>query len=167
MKRPSFPLPELSIKSGQFVKFNEGNVKDDYFIECVLGEGGFGKVYLVTHKITSAVRAMKQIKKHKLTDEDEQTLLMETEILKELDHSNIVKLFEIYYNDKNYFLITEYCPGGELMQQISSNKVITEHIAAKYMKQVFSAVQYCHAHGIVHRDLKLENLLLDRKDVNA
>ena len=85
----------------------------------MLGEGGFGKVYLVMHKVTLAVRAMKEIKKQKLTDEDEETLLMETNILKELDHSNIVKLYEIYHNSESYYLITEYCPGGELMQKIS------------------------------------------------
>ena len=104
---------------------------------------------------------MKQIKKDKLSKQDEKTLLEETEILKEMDHPNIVKLFEIYRDGHNYYLITEYCPGGELMKKLQKDKILTEHSAAKYMRQLFSAVQYCHAKGIVHRDLKLENLLLE------
>lgn len=81
-----------------------------------------------------------------------------------LDHPNIVKLYEIYQDPKNIYLITEYLEGGELFDLILKTKHFNENIAAKIMKQLLSAIAYCHNKQIVHRDLKPENLLLCKKD---
>jgi calcium-dependent protein kinase len=81
-----------------------------------------------------------------------------------LDHPNIVKLYEIYQDQKNIYLITEYLEGGELFDLILKTKHFNENIAAKIMKQLLSAVSYCHNKNIVHRDLKPENLLLCKPD---
>lgn len=78
-----------------------------------------------------------------------------------MDHPNIVRLFEVYQDHKRYFIITELCTGGELFDQIIKRPYYSERDAAIIMKQVLSAVGYCHAENIVHRDLKPENLLLD------
>jgi calcium-dependent protein kinase len=91
-------------------------------------------------------------------------LLNEIDILKQLDHPHIVKLYEFYQDKLHFYLITEYIEGGELFDRITKVKCFTEKDAAKIMKQLLSAVVYCHNKKIVHRDLKPENLLLEYKD---
>ena len=89
------------------------------------------------------------------------------EILKNLDHPNIVKLYELYQDEKFYYLITEFLPGGELFDRIQQSKHFSESKAAKLMRQVMSAVAYCHEKSIVHRDLKPENIIFINKDENS
>lgn len=113
------------------------------------------------------VRAIKQIRKDKVLKEDEMEMFAEVDVLKGLDHPNIVKLYELYQDPRNYFLITEYLEGGELFERLQTDKVFSERKAAGYMKQLLSAVAYCHERNIIHRDLKLENLLLESKQSNA
>ena len=91
-------------------------------------------------------------------------MLDEFEILKTLDHPNIVRMFEMYLDDKNFYLISEYCQGGELFDRIKKAKCFSESMAAKIMYQILSAVVYCHSRNIVHRDLKPENILFVSKD---
>ena len=75
----------------------------------------------------------------------------EFDILKKLDHPNIVKIFEYYQDSRNYHLIMEYCAGGELFSQIMKSRQFTERQAANTIFQVLSAVAYCHERNIVHR----------------
>jgi len=85
----------------------------------------------------------------------------EYEILTKLNHPNIVRLLEFYQDADYFYLVTEFCEGGELFDQIINCGVFTENMAAEIIRQILSAVVYCHAHRIVHRDLKPENLLLE------
>lgn len=109
---------------------------------------------------------MKSIKKSSLILEDEKKIFSELVILKNLDHPHIVKLYELYQDIDNYYLITEfflfiqlkdlsrfgrYCDGGELFQRIQNYDRFTEKIAAEFMKQILQAVVYCHSQNIVHR----------------
>ena len=96
-----------------------------------------------------------------------QKFFAEVDILRSLDHPNILKLFEFYEDGRNYHLVTEMCTGGELFDRIIEKGHFNENIAALVMHQVLSAVNYCHANKIVHRDLKPENLLLESNDMNA
>lgn len=150
-----------------FVSLKKGSISSTYKIGEVLGEGAFGKVCLVIHRTTGMNRAMKSIKKKSILKEEEERMFAEMNILRDLDHPNILKLYELYQDENNYYLITEYCNGGELFEKIKSINCLTEKMAADYMKQILSAVVYCHANSIVHRDLKPENLLLDSKKANA
>ncbi|CAD8068194.1 unnamed protein product [Paramecium sonneborni] len=136
-----------------------------YEIVKKLGQGGFGEVYLVKHLSTENLRAVKVILRKTINCEEK--LLEETEILKTLDHPNIVKVLEIFADFKYYYIVTEYCQGGELLDRIKTMTNYNERLAAKYMKQVFSAIIYCHHKNIVHRDLKPENILFDSKDPDA
>jgi len=92
----------------------------------------------------------------------EEQLLSEISILKQMDHPNILKLYEFFQDPKRYFLVTELCNGGELFERIAQEEIFSEQDAANVIKQVLSAINYCHSRNIVHRDLKPENLLLDR-----
>ena len=91
-------------------------------------------------------------------------ILNEINILKQIDHPNVVKIFEFYNSEDAYYLITEYCEGGELFKLISDKKILTEIQCAYLMYQVFSAIKYCHKMKIMHRDLKPENILIYKHD---
>jgi calcium-dependent protein kinase len=88
----------------------------------------------------------------------------EVQILKKLDHPNIIKLYEVYETEKTIYLVTEVCDGGELFYLIVEKKFLSEAQAANIMRQIFSAIAYLHEHNICHRDIKPENILLKEKN---
>ncbi len=88
----------------------------------------------------------------------------EINLLKTMDHPNIVKIFEVYDTIDGFYLITEYCSGGELFDKIIKVKFFEEPEAAFIMYQLLSAVFYCHNINIIHRDLKPENILISREE---
>lgn len=87
---------------------------------------------------------MKSIKKSSVLKEEQERLFSEMNLLKNLDHPNIVKLHELFEDQKNYYLVTEYCSGGELFDRIKKLNFFTEKKAADIMKQILGAVVYCH-----------------------
>eukprot|EP00825_Cyclidium_porcatum_P045113 TRINITY_DN6771_c0_g1_i3.p1 TRINITY_DN6771_c0_g1~~TRINITY_DN6771_c0_g1_i3.p1 ORF type:complete len:455 (+),score=106.20 TRINITY_DN6771_c0_g1_i3:263-1627(+) len=149
------------------IKSSAVDLLENYTIGKILGEGGFGTVCLVTQKNTQIIRAMKMINKKKLSKSEENQFFDELNILKEIDHPNIVKVFEHYQDDKYHYLISEYCSGGELFERIKEISPFSEKVAATYMKQILSAISYCHINNICHRDLKPENILFDSKNSNS
>lgn len=86
-------------------------------------------------------------------------MFSEVNILKKLDHPNIVNIYELYQDENNFYLITEYLSGGELFEKINEIDHFSEKVAANYMSQILDAVNYCHQRNIVHRDLKPENII--------
>lgn len=99
-----------------------------------------------------------------MDDKEKIRLKYEIDILKNLDHPNIVKLYEVF-EDKHYiYLVTELCTGGELFDEILKRKQFAEKDAAPVIKQVLSAIAYCHGENVAHRDLKPENILLNAKN---
>ena len=142
----------------------EKNPFNNYTVIKELGKGTYGKVLLVSHKITGAIRAMKII--NKIDDgfeNNDEEVLNEVNILKKIDHKNIIKIFEFYIDDNNYYLVTEYCKGGELFVLLRKIK-LTEIQVAYIMFQLFSAINYCHKMKIIHRDLKPENILITKNN---
>lgn len=81
-------------------------------------------------------------------------------MLRNLDHNNIIKLYEVYEGNKNVYLVMEYVEGGELFAFIKSKKNYSEEIVRKIMKCFLNALAHCHSKNIAHRDLKPENLIL-------
>ena len=142
----------------------EKNPFNNYTVIKELGKGSYGKVLLVSHKITGAIRAMKII--NKIDDgfeNNDEEVLNEINILKKIDHKNIIKIFEFYIDENNYYLVTEYCKGGELFALLRKTK-LTEIQVAYIMFQLFSAINYCHKMKIIHRDLKPENILITKNN---
>jgi calcium-dependent protein kinase len=162
-------VDDLKINARNFVVQRRGTVRDDYHIGQKLGQGSYGYVRLVTHKASGQSRAIKTVKKATITSDvkERAKFVAEIDLLKRLDHPNIVKLYEFYEDEHNYHLVTEYLPGGGLFDFIIKARQLSEPLAANFMQQLLGAVAYCHSNNIVHRDLKPENLLLDSSTLSA
>ncbi|OMJ81538.1 hypothetical protein SteCoe_17944 [Stentor coeruleus] len=156
---------KIAIRKGTFIFHKTWNITRDYELGPVLGQGAYGYVRTAVHKLTGQERAIKTVKKEKLTRDMQlhSKFFTEIDILRKIDHPNILRLFEFYEDSKGYHLVTEIIKGGELFEFIVSSGVLSESIAAHFMRQILGAVNYCHQHGIVHRDLKPENLLLEKR----
>lgn len=160
---------EFVLETAGFIGKRNGMISDHYSFSTKLGTGGYGTVKLGLHKASCQKRAIKTIPKSLISEDmrKKSEFFNEIDILRTTDHPNIVKLYEFYEDEENYHLVLEYITGGELFDYIVRSKHLSEAIAASFMKQIFSAVAYCHKNNIVHRDLKPENLLLDKEGPDA
>ena len=145
----------LKINKESFVTINKGDITQHYEIIKKIGEGGYGKIYRVKNKESGDIRAMKQILKSKIPDIEK--FQNEIKILAMVDHPNIVRLFEVIEDDKYFNLVQELCTGGELLSKVQCQ--LKEKEIARIFNQIMSGIAYCHEKGIVHRDMKLENVL--------
>ena len=129
----------------------------------LLGKGAFGKVNLSLHVLTGRLVAIKSINKSKLLNEKQRRkIMLETLIMKTLSKSNnIVKIFETYETKKHYCIVMEYICAGDLLSYIKKRGKLTEQVAKFIFKQIVLSLQYIHSHNIVHRDIKLDNILID------
>jgi serine/threonine protein kinase len=135
-----------------------------YEVGKTLGNGSFGKVKLGTNVFTKEKVAIKFFNHRRFaTAQQVENTQREIEIMKLLSHPNIVKLIDVIEkpDECTTYLIAEYVSGGELFDYIVANGTVKERQARIFLRQIISAVEFCHANLIVHRDLKPENLLLD------
>ena len=134
-----------------------------------LGKGSYGSVYLCTHKRTKDAFACKVISMNRISSHYLRKLHVEIAIMKEVDHPNIVKLREVFFGSRTVYLVMDLCEGGELFEELTNfhKRGFDEPHAAKIIIDMISAVAYLHHHGIVHRDLKLENFLFEEKSIDA
>ncbi|AFZ79295.1 protein kinase domain containing protein [Theileria equi strain WA] len=130
-----------------------------------LGKGSYGSVVKGRHKETNVIRAVKVIKKSRI--ENGMRMKREIQIMKTLDHPNIIKLLEVYEDMEYLYLVMEMCSGGELFDRIVKKGSFTEQNAACIMRQIFSAISYCHKRNILHRDLKPENVLYSNSNPDS
>uniref|UniRef100_A0A8C6QA85 Hormonally up-regulated neu tumor-associated kinase n=1 Tax=Nannospalax galili TaxID=1026970 RepID=A0A8C6QA85_NANGA len=128
-----------------------------------LGEGSFAKVREGLHVLTGEKVAIKVIDKKRAKKDTYVTknLRREGQIQQMIRHPNITQLLDILETENSYYLVMELCPGGNLMHKIYEKKRLDESEARRYIRQLISAVEHLHRAGVVHRDLKIENLLLD------
>lgn len=126
-----------------------------------IGEGSFGKVRLMRHRVTGQEVAIKTINRRKLISRDMAGRIeREIQYLQLLRHPHIIKLYTVITTKTDICMVLEYVPM-ELFDYIVKHGRLSERKARKLFQQIISAVEYCHRHKIVHRDLKPENLLLD------
>merc|ERR1739838_51906 len=129
----------------------------DYTFHKETGKGSFGTVDIVVKKSTGKERACKTIV---IASREHGSLVqMEIDLMKRLNHPNILRLVETYTNGYVVNIITEYCAGGQLFERLQPGKAVTEAEVAQWIRQVTSALAYLHCRGIAHRDVKPENLL--------
>jgi len=105
--------------------------------------------------------------RRKLTQEDKVALQNEVDILKQVDHPNIVKFYDMYEDEKYIYIVMELLGGGELFDQIMTKEIFTEKESRDIIAPIFDALIYCHKIGIVHRDIKPENLLFSSKNLET
>ena len=138
----------------------------DYTIIKELGEGPYITVNIVKHNINGNIRIMKEIEKptKQLNKYNELEIINEIKTLIEIDHPNIAKIFDFYSDFTKFYLITEYCEEGSLNDLITNDGPFEEMQASYIMSQIFASLNYCHKKEIIHRDLKLENILINKND---
>ncbi|XP_048213052.1 NUAK family SNF1-like kinase 2 [Perognathus longimembris pacificus] len=137
------------------------NLRHRYEFLETLGKGAYGKVKKAREGSGRLV-AIKSIRKDRI--KDEQDLLhirREIEIMSSLNHPHIIAIHEVFENSSKIVIVMEYASRGDLYDYISERQRLSERDARHFFRQIVSAVYYCHQNGIVHRDLKLENILLD------
>uniref|UniRef100_A0AAR2M461 non-specific serine/threonine protein kinase n=1 Tax=Pygocentrus nattereri TaxID=42514 RepID=A0AAR2M461_PYGNA len=132
-----------------------------YEILRTLGKGNFAVVKLARHKVTKTQVAIKIIDKTRLNSSNLEKIYREVQIMKLLNHPHIIKLYQVMETKDMLYIVTEYAKNGEMFDYLTSNGRMSEAEARKKFWQILTAVDYCHRHHIVHRDLKTENLLLD------
>ena len=156
------------LNQGSIVGEKKSKVIDDYKIAERLGKGAYSEVFLAIHRTLGFQRCVKVTKKKGLGGSQEnEVILEEVQILKQIDHPHIMRVYEYYQDAQNIYVISEYLSGGELFDRIVASKYFTEAKAKSLMHKLLSAVSYLHKKGIVHRDLKPENICFESKDENA
>jgi calcium-dependent protein kinase len=148
--------PSLKFDKSNFIRMKTKSLFDEYEIKEKLGEGAYGAVYKVQQRTTLFLRAVKAIKRKHV---DSTSFSNEIAVLKTVDYPNIIKLFDCYYDNNYYYMVEEYCSGGDLFDYIQKQHSFSERKAAIIFKQLISAVNHLHKKKIVHRDLKPENIV--------
>ncbi|KAL7269974.1 hypothetical protein RUND412_007331 [Rhizina undulata] len=131
----------------------------NYQLGRLIGKGSFGKVYFATHKLTNGSKVVL-----KSARKDDANLAREIHHHRQLIHPHIARLYEVIVTETLVWLVLEYCSGDELYNYLIKNGRLTVEQTKKIFTQLVGAVTYIHMHNIVHRDLKLENILLDKHE---
>ncbi|XP_004706975.1 serine/threonine-protein kinase Nek8 [Echinops telfairi] len=130
----------------------------------VVGRGAFGIVHLCLRKADQKLVILKQIPVEQMTKEERQAAQNECQVLKLLNHPNVIEYYENFLEDKALMIAMEYAPGGTLAEFIQKrcNSLLEEETILHFFVQILLALHHVHAHLILHRDLKTQNILLDR-----
>ncbi|EFJ49603.1 hypothetical protein VOLCADRAFT_42482, partial [Volvox carteri f. nagariensis] len=138
------------------------NLLPGYSVGKVIGEGGFCQVRLAVHHLSQRKVAVKVIDRSKLSDPNEaKRMQREIRVMKHLSHQCVIKLFEVVESPRHLFLVMEHAPAGSLLDYVRARKRLPEADACVFFQQIVSSLEYCHSREVVHRDIKLENILLD------
>ncbi|XP_051739867.1 NUAK family SNF1-like kinase 1 [Ctenopharyngodon idella] len=159
---PEGPGEVKRSSSGVKKHHHKHNLKHRYELLETLGRGTYGKVKKAIERHSGREVAIKSIRKEKIKDEQDMVhIRREIEIMSSLRHPHIISIYEVFENKDKIVIVMEYASKGELYDYISERRRLTERETRHFFRQIVSAVHYCHKNGVVHRDLKLENVLLD------
>uniref|UniRef100_A0A7S1KN36 non-specific serine/threonine protein kinase n=1 Tax=Percolomonas cosmopolitus TaxID=63605 RepID=A0A7S1KN36_9EUKA len=154
--------PSHSSSSGKLSSKRSKNKKiDKYsFGSDIIGKGGYGVVYKGLNTETGEFVAIKQISIAKCSKEHLENIMQEIDLLRKLEHLNIIKYVDHKQTKRHLYIIMEYAPNGSLQDMIRKYSHISEKIVAGYIRQVLTGLKYLHEEGVIHRDIKGANLLL-------
>ena len=123
-----------------------------------IGKGSFSKIYYGYHISTKVDVAIKRIKLNR-SKNIQRLIRREIEVMRKLDHPNIVKLYDVVYNRTTIYIILEYCKNGDFTHFLKKRPLKEKH-ARKFLKELADGLRYLKNHNVIHRDLKPQNLLL-------
>ncbi|CAH9051209.1 unnamed protein product [Cuscuta epithymum] len=136
---------------------------DDFELLTMIGKGAFGEVRICREKATGHVYAMKKLKKSEMLRRGQvEHVKAERNLLAEVDSNCIVKLYCSFQDEEYLYLVMEYLPGGDMMTLLMRKDTLTEDEARFYVAETVLAIESIHKHNYIHRDIKPDNLLLDR-----
>jgi serine/threonine protein kinase len=137
---------------------------DFYRLGKPLGKGAFGKVYLGVHKLSGLRVAIKTIEKSVMQDErTRKKVFQEVYIMNKIHDKNVIRLLELFESPRHLMIVLEYAGGGDLLQLLRNRGRLAEAEAKPIFAQVVDAVIACHREEVIHRDIKLDNILLNEE----
>lgn len=146
--------------------YSSETIINNYIIKQTIGKGTFGKVKLGIHVPTNEKVAIKILEKSKMVEKDDfERVGREMSIIQSLHHQNVIKIQDIFENEDNFYIVMEYCEGGELFNYIVKKRRLSDEEASFFYYQIINGLEYIHSKGVVHRDLKPENLLLGKDNI--
>ena len=138
---------------------------DFYWLKGLIGKGAFGKVHLGIQVLTGKKVALKCIEKRRLKCQNSiKKVFQEVLILKKTQHQNVIRLLEVFENKQHIFFVMEYASGGDLLQLVKAKRKISESKTQPIFRQIVQALAYCHSINVLHRDIKLDNILLSSEN---
>ncbi|XP_010265016.1 PREDICTED: serine/threonine-protein kinase tricorner-like isoform X2 [Nelumbo nucifera] len=157
-------LKHLEKKETEYMRLQRHKMgADDFELLTMIGKGAFGEVRVCKEKTTGHVYAMKKLKKSEMLRRGQvEHVKAERNLLAEVDSNCIVKLYCSFQDEEFLYLIMEYLPGGDLMTLLMRKDTLTEDEARFYVGETVLAIESIHKHNYIHRDIKPDNLLLDR-----
>ena len=157
-------LIDIKINLKNFVLQRNENPYEKYEKISLLGSGSFGDVYKVKRKKNNAIRALKEINKKYLKEINASNELKnEINILKEIDHPNILKIYEFFEDNEKLYIVMEFCDSGDISEKMDNFGEFGEFVLKYVMYQVFLGVNFLHLKKVVHGDIKRENIALIKK----
>jgi len=130
----------------------------------VIGEGSYGTVYIAKDINTEEEYAVKVYNKKILNKEELERVNIEAYVMNNFNHKNILRFKQIIEDNENVYMILEYAKNGDLLEYIKNKNRLSEQEARCFFIQILNALEYTHDIGIIHRDIKLENILLNEKN---
>ncbi|VFQ76849.1 unnamed protein product [Cuscuta campestris] len=157
-------LKYLEKKETEFMRLQRHKMgADDFEPLTMIGKGAFGEVRICREKSTGSIYAMKKLKKSEMLRRGQvEHVKAERNLLAEVDSNCIVKLYCSFQDEEYLYLIMEYLPGGDMMTLLMRKDILTEDEARFYVGETVLAIESIHKHNYIHRDIKPDNLLLDR-----
>ncbi|KAJ8470930.1 hypothetical protein OPV22_025273 [Ensete ventricosum] len=157
-------LKDLERKETEYMRLKRHKIcVDDFELLTIIGRGAFGEVRLCREKSSGNIYAMKKLKKSEMVSRGQvEHVRAERNLLAEVASHCIVKLYYSFQDDEYLYLIMEYLPGGDMMTLLIREDTLTESVARFYIAQSVLAIESIHKHNYIHRDIKPDNLLLDK-----
>ena len=159
--------PAMLIRSNTFFSGSPRSFRSEYAVGEILGKGTYATVRSCTNRKSGLKFAVKIVDRKTVSKSSESSFRQEVKIMQMLDHPNIIKCYDFFEEEKYFYLVEEFVDGGELYDRIAAKHVYNEREARDLINILLSTIAYCHNKDIVHRDLKLENLLLAHEGDDA
>jgi len=158
---------EFAVQKSDFVQIKKGSIREEYTLGDKLEDDKFASIFRCKQKSTGLRFIAKMYNIKSVQPNVVKSFLKEARMLQQADHPNIIKVIDIFQDEQNAAIVTEFCKGGELLDRIQENGSLSENQVASYVKQLASALTYLHSRKIIHRDLRPDVCAFLNKDEDS